>query len=202
MVREADAMSDKVRTGVTDVRVGETAHAAAEVDERAVFNDPPGSLSAHAQAYALRLQGTREADIPELTDLLAGEVRETLEDQARRAQESHLEEVAIALELDRLDAMLAGLWAAATSGDCAAVDRVLKIGERRDKLLGLHLEGARQKFTSGAATDDLEGLSQEELQVLANLAARKAGAAASKANIGSRKTRGGKPHRASIKGGQ
>lgn len=38
------------------------------------------------------------------------------------------------LEIDRLDRMLAGLWATAAAGDSAAVDRVLKISERRDRL--------------------------------------------------------------------
>ncbi len=44
---------------------------------------------------------------------------------------------ALATELARLDAMLVGLWAAARRGNVAAVDRVLKIGERRVQLLAL-----------------------------------------------------------------
>lgn len=43
----------------------------------------------------------------------------------------------IALELSRLDAMLAGLWPSARQGGLGAIDRVLKIMERRAKLLGL-----------------------------------------------------------------
>jgi hypothetical protein len=41
------------------------------------------------------------------------------------------------LELDRLDHMLLGLWDKARRGDTAAIDRVLKIQERRAKYLGL-----------------------------------------------------------------
>ncbi|MBP2325344.1 Ni,Fe-hydrogenase III large subunit [Kibdelosporangium banguiense] len=41
------------------------------------------------------------------------------------------------LELTRLDSMLMGLWRAARDGDGSAVDRVLKIMERRAKILGL-----------------------------------------------------------------
>lgn len=41
------------------------------------------------------------------------------------------------LELERLDAMLLGLWPAARKGKEGAVDRVLRIMERRAKLLGL-----------------------------------------------------------------
>lgn len=40
-------------------------------------------------------------------------------------------------EISRLDAMLAGLWPEARKGGQGAVDRVLKIMERRAKLLGL-----------------------------------------------------------------
>ncbi len=40
-------------------------------------------------------------------------------------------------ELSRLDGMLAKVYDAAEKGDLQAVDRVLKIGERRAKLLGL-----------------------------------------------------------------
>lgn len=41
------------------------------------------------------------------------------------------------LELDRLDAMLLGLWQRASKGEVAAIDRVLRIQERRSRLLGL-----------------------------------------------------------------
>ena len=41
------------------------------------------------------------------------------------------------LELARLDALLAAVWPAATNGELPSVDRALKIGERRSKLLGL-----------------------------------------------------------------
>lgn len=40
-------------------------------------------------------------------------------------------------ELARLDAMLTGLWPKARRGDVAAVDRVLRISERRTQLLAM-----------------------------------------------------------------
>lgn len=40
-------------------------------------------------------------------------------------------------EISRLDGMLRGLWADARKGNHGAVDRVLKIMERRAKMLGL-----------------------------------------------------------------
>jgi hypothetical protein len=41
------------------------------------------------------------------------------------------------LDLSRLDAMLWGIWKTALAGNLLAIDRVLKILERRAKLLGL-----------------------------------------------------------------
>lgn len=41
------------------------------------------------------------------------------------------------LELERLDALLLALWQKARGGDAGAIDRILKIMERRAKLLGL-----------------------------------------------------------------
>lgn len=46
-------------------------------------------------------------------------------------------EEVLALELQRLDDMLAGLWLKARQGDTLKVDRVLKIMQRRAELLGL-----------------------------------------------------------------
>ncbi len=43
------------------------------------------------------------------------------------------------LELERLDALLAAQWEAAMSGDVRAADRVLRVSERRSRLLGLEL---------------------------------------------------------------
>jgi len=43
----------------------------------------------------------------------------------------------IDLELERLDVMLVGIWDKARRGDLHAVDRVIRIGERRAKLLGI-----------------------------------------------------------------
>ena len=41
------------------------------------------------------------------------------------------------MELERLDKLHDSLWLLATSGDVAALDRILHIMERRSKLLGL-----------------------------------------------------------------
>lgn len=54
---------------------------------------------------------------------------------ALKAQTPPNVDEAAGTELARLDAMLTGLWPKARRGDLGAVDRVLKIGERRQALL-------------------------------------------------------------------
>ena len=50
------------------------------------------------------------------------------------------------LEIQRLDALLLALWPQASKGNQGAVDRVLRIMERRSKLLGLDAP-TRQEFS-------------------------------------------------------
>mgnify|MGYP000930301741 CR=1 FL=1 len=72
-----------------------------------------------------------------------GVTRQSAHAMVKRAMERAATELkdeareAIALDLERLDAMLAVSYRAARGGDLAAMDRVLKILERRAKLLGL-----------------------------------------------------------------
>lgn len=57
---------------------------------------------------------------------------------------------AVDTEVARLDAMLTGLWPKARRGDVQAVDRVLKISERRSALLALDAsdrDGGERKVT-------------------------------------------------------
>jgi hypothetical protein len=55
-------------------------------------------------------------------------LRRTLQDDADATRQ---------LEAERLDRLQAGVWSAAAGGDVQALDRVLKIMDRRAKLLGL-----------------------------------------------------------------
>ena len=41
------------------------------------------------------------------------------------------------LEIERLDGLIDAIWSKAMEGDLAAIDRVLKISERRSRFLGL-----------------------------------------------------------------
>ena len=53
-------------------------------------------------------------------------------------------EALVAIELKRLDLMAEALWDKATEGDTAATDRLLKIAERRARMLGYDAEEKRQ----------------------------------------------------------
>jgi len=63
-------------------------------------------------------------------------VQEALDDLGNYASDDVIE-----TELARLDAMLTGLWPKARRGDVQAVDRVLKIGERRSSLMAMSSRG-------------------------------------------------------------
>jgi hypothetical protein len=71
-----------------------------------------------------------------------------------------------ALELERLNRMLDGVWPAAESGDPRAIDSVIKLMDRRSKYLGLDsplkvetnekspLDLIRERLMNGAAKVD------------------------------------------------
>lgn len=69
---------------------------------------------------------------------------------------------AVETELARLDAMLTGLWPKARRGDVQAIDRVLKIGERRYALLA----------TSNRADIEEKGTALDELAARRRAAGR------------------------------
>lgn len=62
-----------------------------------------------------------------------------------------------ALELSRLDGLMVALWPKARRGDLAAVDRVLKIMERRAKLLGLDAPVKVARTNPAGAEDEGDG---------------------------------------------
>lgn len=74
----------------------------------------------------------------DLKAMLAASVRENIES----ANELR------ALELERLDKMLISLSAKLREGDLKAMDRAIRIGEQRAKLLGLYMP-IKQEITGG-----------------------------------------------------
>lgn len=96
-------------------------------------------LEHQRQAIELRRAGRGYADIAAALGIstttahriVTAGLKEVREHIAAEAAELKAEEVS------RLDGMLAGLWTDARKGHLGAIDRVLKIMERRAKLLGL-----------------------------------------------------------------
>ncbi|MCW5664033.1 MAG: hypothetical protein KIT35_09380 [Piscinibacter sp.] len=97
------------------------------------------SLQRQAKAIALRCAGLSYASIATKLGIGRSQAHELVRkglDDARHQVAAHADELRV-LELSRLDGLLAKVYPKAARGDLQAVDRVLKIGERRAKLLGL-----------------------------------------------------------------
>lgn len=107
------------------------------------------ALDAQVKALELRRMGKGYVEIGAALGIGKSQahrlVQAGLED-ARAQVEGSASELK-AEEVSRLDAMLAGLWPEARKGHLGAIDRVLRIMERRSKLLGLDAP------TKHAATD-------------------------------------------------
>ncbi len=84
----------------------------------------------------------------DVTKLLTATVRETSEEVR-------------AVELARLDGLMVTLWPSARRGDLQAVDRVLKIMERRAKLLGLDAAQKHEIVTQDAIEMEIKRLEAE-----------------------------------------
>jgi len=69
------------------------------------------------------------------------------------------------LELERLDAMLIALWPQARKGNQGAVDRVLRIMDRRAKFLGLDAP-TKQEHHVTVTESDLDKLSDAQIDRL------------------------------------
>jgi hypothetical protein len=96
-------------------------------------------LTRQSAALELRRAGQDYREIGRRLDVSKSQAHRYIRDALRECVEqiNGSADQLRAEELSRLDGMLGGLWADAKKGDPAAVDRVLKIGERRAKLLGL-----------------------------------------------------------------
>ena len=86
--------------------------------------------------------------------------------KALKAQATESAEEERDLELARLDKLLKIAEAAAESGDLAAIDRVLRIQERRSKYLGLDAPVRSEAQVAIAATVSLDGVSDVQLAAL------------------------------------
>lgn len=96
-------------------------------------------LQRQQAALELRRSGRGYVDIANALGVSKSQAHRYVRDALAeaRAQISAEADELRAEEISRLDGMLAGLWNDARKGSVSAIDRVLKIMERRAKLLGL-----------------------------------------------------------------
>ncbi len=101
-----------------------------------------------AKALALREVGASYRQIAAALEVAPatayGYVADALAELTREPAESVLQ-----LELSRLDTMMHGVWLAAAKGELQAIDRVLKIMERRAKLTGVDQLAAQKVAQDG-----------------------------------------------------
>jgi hypothetical protein len=92
-----------------------------------------------ADCLRLRLAGYSHRDIAAQLGVAPSSAYKRVRHALDELNKTNLEsaEQLRALELLRLDELLSSLWDTAIAGDLRAVDRVLKVMERRAKLLGL-----------------------------------------------------------------
>jgi len=121
-----------------------------------------------ARAFALRKAGLSYRDIGlELGvshQLVYRDVQATIKQFLDEAREHHTQIMAI--EAARLDDLQRVMWEQAAMGDRRAVDTVLKIMERRAKLLGLDTPVATKAVNVTLTPDELSQMSDDELQRL------------------------------------
>jgi hypothetical protein len=120
------------------------------------------------QALDLRKQGKTFAEIGRELGCSEQRAHAIVTGELQRLNTRRSEQAAevARLELERLDALLAGVWPAAKEGEGPAIDRVLAIMARRAKLQGLDAPDKRELSGSGGgplrfAVEDAVAAAQE-----------------------------------------
>jgi hypothetical protein len=130
-------------------------------------------LERQAKALELRRMGKGYSEISAALGLSRSHAHRLVQAGLAEAKEQVFASAADlrAEELSRLDAMLSGLWPLARKGALGAVDRVLKVMERRAKLLGLdaplRLAHGGDPSAPPINTRTLQTMSDEELERIA-----------------------------------
>ena len=99
------------------------------------------------QCLELRRQGMSQAEIATHLGMTRQNVSVTISKALRNHCREASEEL-IELEVARLDVLLQGIWARASSGNTPDVYAALKIMERRSRLLGLDAPGRSVSVTT------------------------------------------------------
>lgn len=124
------------------------------------------------QALALRRAGFDYKTIAEKLGLKSTNAAFMMVDDALQLTLQEAADGVRKLELDRLDELQRKVWVQALQGNLGAMDRVLRIHERRAKLMGLdaplkvEATGKNGSALFSMGVPDMSGLSTEELRAL------------------------------------
>lgn len=143
-----------------------------------MMND--GAISLEDAVYASRIIGKRVEEIAQIFGIDEDKADEIIRARAAKVRARTIADpdVMFALELDRLDEIMEGVYVKARSGAKENVDSYLKISASRRELLGMHQDAVRKRFLDGAEDGDLSDLTEEELAVLDRIQKRRAAAKA------------------------
>lgn len=126
----------------------------------------PARTERAARAFALRKAGLSYRDIgAELGVshvIVYRDVQASIKQFLDEAREHHTQIMAI--EAARLDDLQRVMWEQAAMGDRRAIETVLKIMERRAKLLGLDTPVATKQVSVTLTPDELATMSDDELR--------------------------------------
>ena len=122
----------------------------------------PKGIKAH-MAFELRKAGASyELIADKLGYANAGSAQGAINNRLKKMYEPEDVEEVVQMELARLDALQLVAWRRAKEGDMAAIDRILKIMERRSKYLGLDTQTEQVDHTVTHNTAIFIGGSEEE----------------------------------------
>jgi predicted transcriptional regulator len=121
-----------------------------------------------AKAFELRKAGVSYGKIARQLNVSAATVHKYIQAQIQAYQEEAREahKSIVTMELSRLDDMVLGVWSKARAGEYKAIDAMIKIMERRSKLLGLDTVQTTRQLNLTVTPDQIAEMSDEELTTL------------------------------------
>lgn len=108
------------------------------------------------QALDLRRTGASIRQIADAIGCSPSTAHKHIKTEIARLNRESAEDAAIirSLEAERLDRMALGIWQPATRGNLGAIDRMLRIMERRARLLGLDAPPQMPRLPGGSQSSD------------------------------------------------
>lgn len=147
------------------------------------FTPSLGALPLEEEAYALKCQGYLPYEIAShltqtrtaregrvLSETEVEGLITTVSSRRQRSTQASMSEM-FQIELDRIERLIKALWDTAEDGNVAAMDRVLKLMQKKHDLLGMDAPEIRASFVLNAGDLDYSRLSTDQLRQLKDLMA-------------------------------